>query len=193
EGALADLAGAWLSVKEGVPVNLVTNPGFEDSATNTAQPEGDWETEDAPTGWSTWHTASDDTRFYLAGGKGVDDSVAAGIEAADSACYLQSIEVEPGQRYMCSVRARRWHAGMDAVGRLAVRWRTADGSWHSRRDLEPSTTLQGSDSQWQPMALIAEVPEGATTLVLMLSALYLDEESAVLFDNAAVYRLPDGK
>ncbi|MCP4643019.1 MAG: DUF4838 domain-containing protein, partial [bacterium] len=95
EGALADLAGAWLSVKEGVAVNLVTNPGFEDSATNTAQPEDDWETEDAPTGWSTWHTASDDTRFYLAGAKGVDDSTAAGMQAADSACYFRASRSSP--------------------------------------------------------------------------------------------------
>lgn len=189
-GVLDELARAWLLVTRDELPNRLENADFEKQDPNTTKPEADWETAAAPPGWSTWHNATRDTRFYRAPGKGRSGSTAVGISEAGSACYLQTVGVEPGQRYLCSVWARQEKPGADGAASLGIRWRTPEGAWHERRELEPSVALSESGSDWQLLGLVAAVPEGAGQLVFMLRAGYQEPEAAVLFDDAALYVLP---
>lgn len=178
-GTLGQLADAWARANRGDLPNLLENPDFEARALGTEAP-----------GWSTWDNGKRDTRMAPAKNEGRSRSMAAAIANADSACYLQELKVEAGQRYLCETWARRKQAEGTGTIRLAVRWRTQDGAWYAQRDQEPSLALRSSREGWQPMALVAVVPEGATSLVLELSASDQKEGSSALFDDAAVYLVP---
>ena len=170
--------------------NLLRNPGFEESGANPVAPEGDWQTADAPPGWSTWSSGARATGFPRGAGEGRTESTAVGIAEADSACYLQHVPVEPGQRYLCAVWARKQPARQDALVRLGVRWQTPGGEWHNRQDLEATVAFSELVGGWRPLGLVVTVPAGAGRLVFMLSAKYQETASLAWFDDAALYLLP---
>jgi len=189
-GDLGRLARAWVHARGEALPNLLRNPGFEESGANPLAPKGDWQTADAPPGWSTWSSGARATRFPRRAGEGRAESVASAIAEADSACYLQHVPVEPGQRYLCTVWARKDPARQDAMVRLGVRWQTPGGEWHNRQDLEQTVAFSESVGGWHPLGLVRTVPEGAGRLVFMLSAKYQQAASLAWFDDTALYLLP---
>jgi Domain of unknown function (DUF4838) len=193
DGTFAEKARMWLLVSRGELTNMLKNPGFEQAGVNTAKAEQDWDTAGAPPEWSSWHNGSrEGVRFFQVTGKGRDGSTAAAVENAESGCYLQSIPVKPGERYVCAVHARAQSAdGLVGAG-LSVRWQNAAGKWHDRRDLEPEMSVAVSGKRWHRLSLVATVPEGAGNLVLMLRASGQDDGAAVLYDDAVVSLL-DGE
>ncbi|MFA6241070.1 MAG: DUF4838 domain-containing protein [Candidatus Hydrogenedentales bacterium] len=178
-GPLGELAHTWAEVSRGDLPNLLRNPDFETKASGAATPE-----------WSTWDNEKRDTHMTSVRNQGRDGSTGAAISNADSACYLQKVPVEAGQRYLCVAWARRTQAEDASSIRLVVRWQTPDGAWYPKPELEPSVSLRPSGANWQPMALVASVPEGAATLVFQLSVSAQGDKARALFDDAAVHLIP---
>jgi hypothetical protein len=189
EGAtLADTIRAWLWVQETRPQSLAINGDFDDTESNTQKAERDWETGDAPPGWSRWSRTPSAT-FDLAENRGRADSVAAAIMGAASACYLQSHQATPGDKYLALAWIRNGSPGLESDARLGIRFQQADGSWHNRPDLEPTVTaIPGND--WQLLVVTFYIPDGASSLLLMPGAANQRQSGEVLFDDVALYKLP---
>ncbi len=186
---VAALLDAWSYVAREKPENLLANPSFEQSGENQQQAEMDWVTTGAPTGWSTWHRADRDTRFE-ATAEGHDGKLAASIADASSAAYLQSVKVAEGERYLCQLWAKREPADGTGTVQLGVRWRTPEGSWYPDSSHDRSVQLQSGLEGWQPLYVLAEAPEDASTLVFMCSTSGQQEGTVAVFDDGAVYRIP---
>jgi len=191
KGPLGEISRAWLFVREHQPKNLLSNGDFEADGPNRAKAEKDWSTTNAPPGWSTWSTSSHAARFVLAAGKGVDRSNAVGISEATSACFLQSVRVKPGERYLCCVSARRTPVAGQGDVLLRIRWRRSDGRWLEPSTAEGSVALSASAAGFEPLMLLMTVPPGAGKLNLQLGARNQDEGVTAWFDNAGAYRLED--
>ncbi|MBN2312038.1 MAG: DUF4838 domain-containing protein [Candidatus Hydrogenedentes bacterium] len=186
-GPFGDLAQAWLGSRTKESANLLQNGEFEQIGPNRTESEKDWDTAHAPPGWHTWSRPGRDTQFALVARKGRSRSTAASITEADSASYLQTLAVEPGQRYLCSVWFRPERQRNAPSGRLEVRWQTESGEWFADKSLEPATEALGKAGQWQPLALVATVPKGAAKLVFILSTAYQQPGAAALFDDASLH------
>lgn len=183
------LLDAWTYVAQGKAPNLLKNPSFEEAGENQAQPEMDWSTAGAPPGWSTW------SRYPLPGQlrattEAAEGARAASITQAESACYLQNVPVQPGERYLCSLRARRLPPDGRGQVSLSVRWRARGGGWLEDRSAERTVNLPEFTSDWQSLYLLVDVPDNAGALVFMAIASNLGEAVTALFDDAGVYRVP---
>lgn len=172
---LADLARMWTRATQDDSPNLLENPDFEMADSSASIP-----------GWASWDNGKQAAKLMCAPGEGRGGSAGVTIMNADSACYLESIPVEAGRQYLCTAWARRARAEDTGTIRLAVRWKTADGAWYPERDAEPSVDLHSAGADWQPLALVADVPEGAAMLVFQLRASAQGEQTRALFDDAAV-------
>jgi len=189
-GAVSDTVKAWLWVQQQEPQNLLANGGFEDRSPSTQATEKDWSAAGAPRGWSTWSSTSE-ARFAPAPGRGTSGGTAAGLTAAqNSACYLQSVRAQPRERYLVVCRLRMDPADQPSSPFLSVRFRDAHGAWHKREDLEPLVQVVAGVADWQPVMTLVTIPEGAGELVVLLGVRNQRPTDRVLYDDAAVYRLP---
>jgi len=116
--------------------------------------------------------------------------VAASIGEAGSAVYLQSLQVAPGERYLCELWAKRTAPDAEAGVQLTVRWQTPGGAWLPDNSHDRSAVLLPGTEGWQPLQVAVEVPEGAGRLVFMCSASGRRGEAVAVFDDAAAYRIP---
>jgi hypothetical protein len=188
-GPFGGIARAWLLVQQQRPKNLLINGDFEDTGPNAAKAERDGSTTKAPPGWSTWHSGSSPAKFTHAAGKGLRSSRGVGITGADSACFLQTLPVKPGERYLCCEYARLLPPSAEADVTLSVRWRKPDGSWLTPSISEASASLSATPRDFEPLMLIVTVPPGAGQLTFLMYARNLGDEETAWFDNAAVYKL----
>lgn len=180
---------AWLVVTKEKRPNLLTNGDFESSGVNLQAPEvADWRTQGAPLGWNMWSSGNMGT-LRLLPGKGRNGSVAASLQGVTSGVYLQSIPVQPGERYLVVSWAKSEPEGGESGAMLSVRFRKPDGQWHERHDLEPSTQIVPGLSDWQPLLLYVEIPEGAQYMIVMPGASHQSEGAIALHDDVAVYKL----
>jgi hypothetical protein len=189
QGSVGDLVRSWLWVTRQKPEDLIRNGDFEATGTNRTDPEqADWSTEGAPPEWSVW-SRTPGAAFATRGGIGVDASRAATIVGAQSAVYIQSIAVQPGERYLCTARVR-CEGNAAGEARLAFRLRTPEGGWHKRRDLEGTATAHGGTTGWQTLALLIDVPEGTGSISIMPGAGAQTEDALAVFDDIRLYRIP---
>jgi len=188
-GPIGDRVKAWLWVEEHKPPNLLANPGFEEEGRNERAAEMDWKAVGAPRGWSTW-SATTSTTFAVRSAKGLKDSAAASISNAQSACFLQTLRVSAGEKYLITCWVKPEPAGKHCGAYLAVRFRDEKGAWHQRTDLEPLVSITEDRAEWQPLTVMVTVPEGAGSLVVMLGARGQSEGAEALYDEAAVHRIP---
>ena len=189
-GPVAEMVAAWRWVQGTDPPTPLANGDFEDGAPNEDAPEMDWSTSGAPKGWSTW-SRSPKARLGVVAGGGRGGSAGAGIADADSACYLQSCNVKPGEEYYCLAWVRGAPVDLRAGAKLSVRYRTGSGAWHPRRDVEPSIEAAPGQEGWQPLVLLATIPEDAAQLVVMLGGAGQEEGARAVFDDVALYKLPE--
>jgi hypothetical protein len=188
-GPLGEIGRACLLVQEQRPNNLLTNGDFEAAGPNSAKADRDWSTAKAPPGWSTWHSGSSPAKFTHAAGKGLRSSKGVGITGADSACFLQTMAVKPGERYLCCEYARLLPPSAEADVTLSVRWRKPDGAWLTPSVNEASASLSATPQDFEPLMLIVTVPPGAGQLTFLMYARNLGDDETAWFDNAAVYKL----
>ena len=191
DGSIGSLAKAYLWIAESKPKSALKNGDFETRKTNRETPaQADWETAGAPTGWSTWSRTGRAT-FGVKAAEGMGGKGAAVIAGADSAAYLQSVRVKAGDRMVCMGRVRLVRgAESSATARFSFRFRNAAGKWHKRRDLEGSLQADAGRSDWQDLAIVVEVPAGATALLVMPGATGQKPGDLALFDDFRVYRIP---
>ena len=71
-----------------------------------------------------------------------------------------------------------------------MRLRDTTGAWHKRRDLEPSVVMAEGQAGWQPLVVLITAPEGTGSIIVMPGASGQADGARVLFDNVAVYKLP---
>jgi hypothetical protein len=189
-GGTSDLLRAWLWVRERKPSSLLMNPGFDRDVSKAMSQGSDRSPTASLAGWTTYGDAGR-AQLLPAKGAGRNGSNAARISGARSgAIFLQSHDAQPGQRYLCRAYALSVPGGQDANGYLAVRFRKPDGTWHPRTDLEPQVYMVPQDS-WQPLVVLFTVPDGAGRVVVMVGAKSQPANSAVLFDDIGLFRLPD--
>ncbi|MDH7568597.1 MAG: DUF4838 domain-containing protein [Armatimonadota bacterium] len=187
ESELGRLVRAWHKVRRVRPRTLLVNGDFEEHGPNLIPPQGDWSSTGAPAGWHTW-SRRPDARFRLEGNAGRGGSAAACLSGADSASYLQTVPVKPGETYFCSAWARCEPPAEEPGIALTVRFRTETGAWHPRRELEPTLRMQGVPG-WQHLMLLVEVPEGAAQAVVMLSAASQPSGSTAFFDDVGFFKV----
>jgi hypothetical protein len=191
-GSVAETVRGWLYVQENNPPNRLTNGDFETEGTNEgAAAQTDWSTTGAPVGWSTWRSAGD-TIFARQAGAGRGESTAAVITAAEeSSVYLQTIDVEPGERYVVMCWTKSDPPGVNAGAKLMVRYRDRAGSWIEEEHLEPSVDATGDTLSWQPLIIAVTIPDSAGQMVVM-PAVSGGAKGDALFDDVGVYRIEAG-
>ncbi len=173
--------------KEGTLSNVARNGDFGSATatSNTGAPEN-WREGRAPAGWHTWQAGDSKGTFTWdreAGAAGKGSAKAAGVA---NGCFIQSHKATPGEVYV--VRAvRRLEGRGDAWVR--IRWQTAEGRWTAEiQDVMVYT--DGSGDHWAELLGVAEVPETAGRLVILLGAGgQLSAADAAWFDDVQLYKL----
>jgi len=193
--------------KTGKLANLARNGDFaSDKAPSNKGPAEDWKEGRAPAGWHTWQaekskgtfTWDREVGYWVEPGQphtlprgmsfapsrpSYGSAKAAGVA---NGCFIQAHDVKPGERY--AVHAVRRLAGKgDAF--IRIRWQTAEGKW-TAETLDVLIYAEGPREAWAEMLGVAEVPQSAGRLLILLCA--MDQPSpadAVWFDGVALYRI----
>lgn len=168
--------------------NLLRNGGFEDRSTNAGQAEKDWQTSNAPVGWSSWST-DNRARFGLEPTAG-RSGAAVSMRGATSACYLQGVPVQPGERYLLQAWVKADPPTRAANATLAIRYNVKGGGWYPRTEVEPSLSAPANAAGWHPLLLMVTIPPDAVRLIVMLSARGQEADATALFDEVTLYQLP---
>lgn len=173
------------------PLELV-NPGFEATEGEAVGvPSPDWEQRGAPPGWSVWYgetaRASNAVMAWTAAAAHTGGRSVSVRSAAGPVVIMQQVPVEPGAVY--ALRAWARVSNPASTARVGCRWKAADGSWANSagvgNDL-PDTVAAG---EWAQVETIAQVPEDAAFLVIMLTGQGQGPEDACWFDDVTVARL----
>jgi hypothetical protein len=179
-------AARW-SVKQmrqqGTLNNLLENGDFSSAA---GPPRKDSDSNVLPEAWSSWQDQGSKGTFAWDPAAGDAEKGAARLQGVHQGCYLQAVEVKPGERYAVEV-ARRLEGKGDAL--LTVRWQTAEGRWTAEARDVP-IPCSSSRETWGSHFGAVEVPEGAGRLVLLLLVHAQEgDEDRAWFDDAGLYRL----
>jgi len=170
--------------------NLLTNGDFANAAANTSKPVADWETRNAPVGWSTWQkkmAARQPGMFSIDPQGGEKGGNAACLTGMFEGFFIQGIAVKPGEQYYARVRARQDGGGLV---RLDVRFQNEQG-WTDAQKYLIVSPEQKQPGKWITLATPVTVPAGATKLFVLLGA--NGQNSAadkVRFNDAELYKVP---
>jgi len=180
--------------KTGKLVNLARNGDFASDKAEGAEGSAIvWKEGRPPAGWSGWQEDSSKGDFTWdreAGASTTGSAQAAkgSARAANvaSGCFLQRINVQPGERY--AVYAVRKIAGKGEAS-VRVRWQTSDSKWTAEsRDV--LLFADGPRDQWREMFGVVEAPEGVGQLVILLGVRgQTSPDDIAWFDDVAVYNL----
>jgi len=172
---LSDPQGAYASIKERLESsgakNLIVNGRFKDKTDVNAFAN-----------WGTWRREDSHGQFLEV------DGVAA-IKGDLNACYIQPCEVKPGKKYLISGKIG---VEGDVVGSLIARWQDSSHRWVSeQQDIRIGRPEQGApDASGRVEATgVATVPEGASFLVVLLSASAESDDAVATFDDIKVYEI----
>jgi hypothetical protein len=172
---------------EGTLQSLARNGDFGSSSAPSGTGVAEhWREGRAPAGWHTWQAADSEGTFTWdrdVGAKGRGSAKAAGVA---NGCFIQIHEAAPGQVY--AVRAvRRLEGSGDA--RIRVRWQTAGSRWIAE-DRDVMIHAGGPGHRWSELFGVAEVPETARRLVILLGAGgQLSPDDAAWFDDVELHKL----
>jgi hypothetical protein len=175
-------------IQEKKVTNLLTNSDFSNTAHNTAKAALDWQTNNAPVGWSTWQKKVDSQPpgiFSVDPKGGEHGGNAASLAGMFQGFFIQQIPVKAGEEYFARVRVHQSGAG---IPRLDVRWQNESG-WTDSQNFLVDT--QQAKDDWITLTLPATVPAGATKLIVLIG---VDGQShagdKVWFDNVQLYKMP---
>jgi hypothetical protein len=103
-------------------------------------------------------------------------------------CFLQGLEVQPGERYAIEVSCR---SQGNTQATLVIRWQTAENRW-TQEQLDQTFPFETGEGEWQQAFGVVTVPEGVGRLVVLLSVRgQVTDEDTCWFDNLGVYRVLD--
>lgn len=168
--------------------NMAVNPGFESPEKKKSKVEADWEDLNVP-GWSKWIRVNTSGKVVVTGETARSGKKSLLIEACKAASGNQTVKVEPGQRYRisCWIKTDIENTGEDtqAYGKMTVSWKSPDGKWLNRAN-NICLELRPGDGDWQNLSTVAAVPEGAASMVIMLSAGEQGDSGKTWFDDICV-------
>ena len=171
--------------------NVVRNGSFEHAATRAPEnAASDWGYEKMPDSWSSWQKDySHGTMEWdpPAGRSGRGAVKAVGVTHG---CFIQTIEVKPGQQYIIEAYSR---AAGQAKPLLKVRWRGKTGDWISTyHDVSALFDSQSDDEQgeWLRSVTILTVPERAKQMVVLLYSFGGESDADIVwFSDIGAYEL----
>ncbi len=169
--------------KAGGLKNLLANADFSKGKAAAANaPAG------PPDGWATWQGDTSKGVFAWDPQVGAAAKGAARLAGMADGCFIQSVEARPGRRYAVEAVGRVQGRG-DAV--LIVRWQTAKGEWTAEvRDVHVPLDPAAAGNAWAGLFGVAEVPEGAGKLVILLLARgQASDQDVAWFDDVRLYAL----
>jgi len=166
---------------DGLP-NLLPNPSFENE-TGEAPVGPDWSSEGVPAGWGSWKIDNAKGKLYLDGSRAHSGKVAAVLQGGESMCYIATMPVETGRRYVTWVYAWPARIGGPHTAAIDLRWQDSQGHWCNEG--ANKRTLARRAQEWQKLATGATAPQGAARAVILLSAEGLEDADQVWFDDAA--------
>lgn len=167
EEARDPLAHAMKQVERQAGKNLLKNGHF--TAVKNGQPAdwGAWQDEKSPTG-----------KFAH------DADGAAQASGVTWGCFMQSISVKPGEKYVAIARGRT----RGGVISLMVRWQREDNAW-TKWEEDQTFTFTGTE-RWKTARGVVTVPTGAGKLVVLLNVnQQLSKDDTAWFDDVEVYRV----
>lgn len=168
-------------------VNLLRNGDF--SAERVRGEEGEtlvWAQGRAPVGWSFWQRDDSVGEATWDREVGADALGSARLARTLEGCFLQSISVSPGERYAVVAKQRIQGRG---DGAIRVRWQDADSRWYAP-SLDKLLDAAGPRGEWNQVAGVVTVPEGAARLVLLLLASgQQSDNDALWYDDVVVLKL----
>lgn len=133
--------------------------------------------------WDSWRHEKSGGEF-----RAIDGT--AGAFGVSDGCYLQSVDVVPGERLFLAATTT---AKGDVAATLRARWQTADSKWTAVAQdviLAPAPDARpDADGRVEILGRVT-VPQSAAKLTLLLLSHGADDASVVTFDDVRVYRDP---
>ncbi|NUQ62725.1 MAG: DUF4838 domain-containing protein [Pirellulales bacterium] len=182
EVALAARTALFLRKHPEKTTERLANPGIEPEPGKPA--EGN-----LPPGWGTWFRpetpgeAKWTTTAARTGTRGLS------IRGAVAGCALQTIPVEPGQRFVGSVYVRGVFRPEAEVS-VVVQWQEKSGKWLTAAARPSDRLPEGGSREWTRLCVLAEAPKEAGRLLFTVSAYGQGPDEAVEIDDASLLELP---
>ena len=160
----------------------LANPGFEPEPGKAAVGK-------LPPGWGTWFRprTPGEAEWTTAGVRSGTHGLS--IRGAVASCALQTIPVEPGQKFVASVYVRGV-LGSEGEVSLAVQWQEKSGKWLTAAARQSDRLATGGTREWTRLCVLAEVPKEAGRLVFMVSVYGQGPHEVVEMDDASLLQLP---
>jgi hypothetical protein len=173
--------------RAGTLANRARNGDFGSGpAAKGAAANGHDEKKGPPAEWGTWQDDKSRGTFAWDGEAGSGGPGAARAAGVANGCFVQSYPATPGEVF--AVAAARKLRGRGDAG-LRARWQTAEGKWTAERQ-DVVIPAAGPRDAWVEILGVAEVPQGAEKLVLLLTVAGQDgTEDVAWFDAVRVYPL----
>jgi len=152
---------------------LLVNPDFESGGA----------------GWSRWVRPQTAGTVAFVAGAARSGRTAAVIRSAASACVMQTLRVKPGEKFLATVYARS-RAGAKGSASLSLKFKTADGQWLPDSAASVAKIPASVAADWTRLAVVAQAPKDAASLIWMASAHDQGEGDEIHFDTASLKRLP---
>jgi hypothetical protein len=147
--------------ESGSMLNLMRNAEFGLGKVGADQ----WKEGQPPVGWSTWQEERSKGTFTWDRQTGCQEKGSAKATGVSHGCFLQSCDAKAGELY--AVRAMRRLAGKGEAT-IRIRWQTSEGKWIAETQ-DVMLYADGAREDWRELFGVAEVPQEAGKLVVLLS------------------------
>lgn len=165
----------------------LANPGFEpDSPQATTAAPGT----SAPHGWGVWFRPGTPGKGQASADAARSGKLGFLLRGAEAGCVLQSVPVQPRQKYLASVYVRG-KLSPQAESKLLVQWKDASGNWLTAVHPSSDQLRAAPTSEWTRLCLMVEVPPRAAQLVFCVSAYGQEPDDALQIDDASLQRVPE--
>ncbi|MDO4584757.1 MAG: hypothetical protein Q4D62_11715 [Planctomycetia bacterium] len=152
--------------------NLLKNADFSQK-----RPEGN-----LPAEWGFWQ--HEKTSFGKAQWDGSVGEGSASFEKVMDGCYIQSLPVQPGERYLLHARVKTTGS---ATAKVAASWQTAEGQW-TRWDATQTFVPADSSQEWSDIYGLITVPESAAKMVILPSvSQQYSEKDGCWYDSIGIF------
>jgi hypothetical protein len=170
--------------------NLTRNGDFSlDTLKSEDGAELKWKEGGSPVGWGSWQQEDSHGTFTWDRKQGAKSSGAAKANNISHGCFTQEHNLPKSDKGRYALRAVRKLQG-EGDAWIRIRWKTAEDRWTAETH-DKLILCEGPRDQWSEMLGVAEVPEGAGKLVILLGASGRHSpEDTVWYDDVELYRLP---
>ncbi len=189
-GNIRTVLDSWDWVQKTRPTSLIKNGDFESRVANTASVQNDWSTDNIPNGWASWRRMQY-AQFHPATGRGESRGMRVSVaqERNDSGMLLQNLNnLTPGATYLAVAWTKVTPGNDPEQVTLSLRLRNKNNWYPTGKGPISVKTVALSTDEWQPMLVTFTLPDDADGLQMQLST----RSSEAIFDDAALYKIPDG-